>query len=96
MFIAYRIAFEVAKGVDNTGIDSEQMKYVENPNAIPEVKCLPGSRIPKVSVELINETLCGVIQLLHINIKDRGSNQILYSCKNRMIFPRVVPNPEYH
>lgn len=88
-----------AKGntlLNYSGADSDLVDYVVDLNPHKQGKYLPGSRIPIVGVERLNEIPPDVLLVLPWNLAIEIKTQLTYLANmNTMKFLRAVPNLEY-
>ena len=87
-----------AKGntlLNYSGIDSDLIEYVVDLNPHKQGCFLPGSRIPIVSEQVLNDNPPDILLVLPWNIIDEVKLQLLHLSGDRMKFLRAIPNLEY-
>jgi len=78
------------------GVDSDLVEYVIDLNPHKQGKYLPGSKIPIVGIEHLNENPPDVLLVLPWNLANEIKTQLTYVANmNTMKFLRAVPNLEY-
>jgi len=78
------------------GVDSDLVEYVVDLNPHKQGKYLPGSKIPIVGIEHLNENPPDVLLVLPWNLANEIKTQLSYvATMNTMKFLRAVPNLEY-
>jgi len=78
------------------GVDSDLVEYVVDLNPHKQGKYLPGSKIPIVGIEHLNENPPDVLLVLPWNLANEIKTQLTYVANmNTMKFLRAVPNLEY-
>ncbi len=87
-----------AKGntlLNYVGVDSDLIEYVVDLNPMKQGSFLPGSRIPIVDLEFLNENPPDILLVLPWNIVDEVRGQLNYLAKKGMKFLRAIPSLEY-
>ena len=87
-----------AKGntlLNYSGIDSDLIEYVVDLNPHKQENFLPGSRIPIVSDQVLNENPPDVLLVLPWNIIDEVKVQLNHLSTTGMKFLRAIPHLEY-
>lgn len=77
------------------GIDSDLIEYVVDLNPHKQGNLLPGSRIPVVNIEHLENNIPDVLLLLPWNLADEVKAQLVAFTDRGMKLLRAVPNLEY-
>jgi hypothetical protein len=92
---AYGAAAKVNTLLNYCGIDSDLIEFVVDLNPHKQGNLLPGSRIPVVDIDRLENDTPDVLLLLPWNLADEVKPQLVGFTGRGMKLLRAVPNLEY-